>query len=141
MNETTRFCPECGSEYRPEITVCPACERELVAAEEIRQGFPEPEYDNTPTVTVLETGDLGTLELARSLLAEAGIGCSIRNERMLGLFPALQAGSTVTQRFRSAELQVTERNAARARALLEELEHAELVDFPADDDPEADEQP
>lgn len=134
MNDTTRFCPECGGEYRPEITVCPTCERELVGAEEIRRELPEPEHDNTPTVTVLETGDLGTLELARSLLAEAGIGCSVRNERMLGLFPAMQAGSSVTQRFRSAELQVTEKNADRARALLAELENAELVDFPADDD-------
>ena len=130
MTEQARYCPSCGGEFRPEIASCPECEQTLLSAEEMQRRFPEEHHDIGPAVTVLATPDLGILELARSMLTEEGIGCSVRNERMLGLFPALQSASAATQRFRTAELQVTERNAARARQILSGIEDAEIVSEP-----------
>lgn len=113
------ICPECGSEYRDGIYRCPECEIELVSAAQYEAIHPPAERDDSPSVTVFEARDLGSLELARGLLEEAGIGCAVRNERMLGLWPAPFGGS---ERFRRAELQVTQRNEQRARELLADLQ-------------------
>lgn len=112
------ICPECGSEYREGIYRCPECELELVSRAQYEADQPAAAFDDSPAVTVLEVSDLGTLELARSLLLEAGIGSAVRNERMLGLWPAPFGGD---ERFRRAELQVTQRNEARAREVLAPL--------------------
>jgi hypothetical protein len=124
MSEPTFYCASCGSEFRPTVTTCPECEQQLISAAEYHRRFPEPDRDDSPSVTVFDTADLGTLELAKSLLESAGIACSVRNERMLGLFPTLQGGPMVAQRFRTAEVQVTEHNEERARAVLDAMEDA-----------------
>lgn len=125
------ICPECASEYRDGIFRCPECELELVTAAEYDVLHPPPERDDSPAVTVFEANDIGSLELARSLLHEAGIGSSVRNERMLGLLPLPFGGSDTRQR--PAELQVTERNEQRAREVLEPLLHPFELEDGADE--------
>jgi len=129
------ICPECGGEYREGIYRCPECEVELVTPERYEQLNADPERDDSPAVTVFEAADIGTIELARSILEEAGIGCSIKNERMLGLFPAFSGEASMPPRFRTAEIQVTERNELRARRLLEPLLAGDVdLELPADVD-------
>lgn len=109
------ICPECAAEYREGIYRCPECEVELSSAAQYEALHPTPPRDDTPAVTVFESSDLGSIELARALLRDAGIGCAVRNERTLGLLPAPFGGG---ERLRRAELQVTQRNERRAREVL-----------------------
>jgi hypothetical protein len=73
-------------------------------------------------VVVFRTADLGSLALARSLLEEAGIPCSVRNERTLGLLPGSLLGPMLETDFRTADLEVLESAAAKAREALEGLD-------------------
>lgn len=125
------ICPECGSEYRDGIFRCPECEVELVTHERYEAMHPGAARDDSPAVTVFEVGDMGTLELARALLADAGIGCSVRNERTLGFMPA--PFGAPGERSRCAEIQVTERNERRAREVLEPLLHPFELEDGADE--------
>ncbi len=98
------FCPKCRTEYKEGITVCADCGTQLVAE------LP-PEPPETPElVTVLTTGDLSSVALAKSILEEAQIQYVAKNE--IGM-EQLAVGPV--------EIQVDRRDQEQARQLLEGL--------------------
>ena len=111
------FCPNCRTEYRAGITKCADCGTELVA-----ELPPEPP-DTSGPVTVLETGSLAVLELAKSMLDEAGIRYIAKGELPMA---QLAVGPV--------EIQVSPEDEDEARELLEDLEKGRIGDFEAGDD-------
>ena len=63
------YCPQCLAEYREGFTECADC-RVCLAAGPLPQPTRQPEVE---FVTVLESSDLGALNLAKASLEEAGI--------------------------------------------------------------------
>ena len=115
-----RYCPECRGEFRDEIIVCPDCEVALVAEWALEQD--ESKYDHGPPVTVLETGDVAALAVAKALLEEAGIPYAVWNERAIEIFPGADSGSALRDRHGDAEVQVPSGHASQAREILSQLE-------------------
>ena len=115
-----RYCPECRGEFRDEIILCPDCEVALVAEWALERE--EEDSDHGPPVTVLSTGDVAALAVAKSLLEEAEIPYAVWNERAIEVFPGSDGGSVLRDRHGDAELQVPSAFAAQAQALLEQLE-------------------
>ncbi len=99
------FCPQCGAEYREELSQCRECGGVLVPA--LRSGE-APEW--AEFVTVLLTRDHSELAIAKSLLEGAGIPFFARNEEVESL---IAAGPI--------ELQVRPEDEAEARDLLREV--------------------
>lgn len=114
-----RYCPECRGEFRDEIISCPDCEVTLVAEWALERSAEEPNHD--PPVTVLETGDLAALALAKSVLEEAEIPYAVWNERAIEVFPGSDSGSVLRDRHGGAQLQVPTVHEKRAREILEIL--------------------
>ena len=77
------FCPTCGCEYNPGITVCADCGIPLIA-----ELPPPPQLDlgDLDLVTVLSTPNAGEIALVRSLLEEADIPFMVKNEGVQDLF-------------------------------------------------------
>ncbi len=98
------FCPKCRTEYKEGITVCADCGTALVAM------LPPELPENPELVTVLTTGDLSTVALAKSILEEAGIAYVAKGE-----FPMEQLAVG------PAEIQVDQEDQAQARILLKGL--------------------
>ena len=118
------FCPNCRSEYQDGIIVCADCGAELIPVL-------SPIDESSEMVTVLETGDLSTVVLAKSILDEAEIPYFAKGEIPL---EQLAVGPV--------EIQVDRRDGVQARELLEGLAdggtredlHDTGEDEPADDD-------
>ena len=115
-----RYCPECRGEFRDEIITCPDCDVALVAEWALKTE--DGEQDHGPPVTVLATGDLAALAVAKSLLEEAEIPYAVWNERAIEVFPGSDSGSVLRDRHGDAELQVPSACADQAREILEQLE-------------------
>lgn len=98
------FCPNCGAEYRAGITVCADCNIPLVPDP------PPPFEEESVLTTVLETGDLAVVALAKSMLDEAGIKYVAKGELPL---EQLAVGPV--------QIQVDKDDAAVARDLLSDL--------------------
>jgi hypothetical protein len=98
------FCPKCRTEYKEGITVCADCGTPLV--EELPPEVQEP----AELVTVLITGDLSTVALAKSILEDAQIPCVAKGE-----YPMEQLAVG------PVEIQVDRRDREQARELLEGL--------------------
>ncbi len=98
------FCPKCRTEYKEGITVCADCGTPLV--EKLPPEMPEA----AELVTVLSTGDLSSVALAKSILEEAQIPYIAKGEYPL---EQLAVGPV--------EIQVDRRDRAQARELLEGL--------------------
>jgi len=116
----SRYCPECRGEFRDEIILCSDCEVPLVAEWALVRD--DPVHDHNPPVTVLETGDVTALAVAKSLLEEAEIPCAVWNERAIEVFPGSDGGSVLRDRHGNAELQVPSAYADQAREILDRLE-------------------
>ena len=97
------FCPNCRTEYKEGFTVCADCGAALL---------PElpPLDENSEMVTVLETGDLSAVVLAKSILDEAEIPYLAKGEIPM---EQLSVGPV--------EIQVDRRDSGQARELLESL--------------------
>jgi hypothetical protein len=98
------FCPKCRTEYKEGITVCADCGTQLVAE------LPPQEPEKSEMVTVLTTGDLSAVALAKSILEEAEIPFNAKGE--FGM-EQLAVGPV--------EIQVERRDHNQARQLLEGL--------------------
>ena len=98
------FCPKCITEYNEGIKVCADCGTTLVD-----QLPPEPP-NNAELVTVLTSGDLSVIALAKSILEEAEIPFVAKGE-----FPMEQLAVG------PAEIQVDQENQTEARNLLKNL--------------------
>ena len=97
------FCPNCRTEYRKGITVCADCGAKLV--EQL-----SPEVDDRELITVLETGDLAVVALAKSMLEEGGIDYAVKGELPM---EQLSVGPV--------EIQVDKKDEAEASELLGDL--------------------
>ena len=98
------FCPKCRTEYKEGFTVCADCGAQLV------EELPPEEPDFPELVTVLSTGDLSTVALAKSILDEAEIPFIAKGE-----FPMEQLAVG------PVEIQVDRNDQEQARQLLEGL--------------------
>jgi hypothetical protein len=98
------FCPKCRTEYKEGITVCADCGTPLV--DKLPPKMPE----LSELVTVLSTGDLSSVALAKSILDEAGISYLAKGE-----YPMEQLAVG------PVEIQVDRQDQAQARELLEGL--------------------
>ncbi|NUM52956.1 MAG: DUF2007 domain-containing protein [Candidatus Hydrogenedentes bacterium] len=77
------FCPGCGAEFDPGVTMCGECQVELVE----EQPDMEPHFQDS--VCVFETDDKGEIALAESLLQGADIPYVVQNamgQNILGLY-------------------------------------------------------
>ena len=111
------FCPNCRTEYRQGITVCADCGAKLV--EQLT-----PDVDDRDLMTVLETGDLAVVALAKSMLEEAGIDYAVKGELPM---QQLSVGPV--------EIQVDKDHEAEASELLADLVVGKLpADAQEDDD-------
>ena len=129
LDQRKMFCPECRGEYVEGIRQCDACGVDLV------ESLTEPAHDNRPLVTVFKTPDPALVPVIHSLLQDAGIPYTIRNEEILGLFPATAVGLAIDPRSKGAEVQVPADRADEAKRLLEDLtSDAVAVDDGSEDD-------
>jgi putative acetyltransferase len=126
------FCPQCRSEYRPGFTECSECHVPLVAVLPPESAVPaEPD---ARIVTVYRTGDSALIALARSLLDSAGIPNEAKGEGVQDFFALGRVANNFNIVVGPVDIQVEEKDAKEAAALLKDLE-ANAVEL-ADDDRE-----
>jgi hypothetical protein len=100
------FCPVCGEEYREGFSECSECNVPLVARLPLPESCEPTADEDLNWVTVLYTGDLSLVSIARSLLDGEGI-------------PYLASGEALAEA--SVRLQVRKEDEEEVRRLLEEL--------------------
>jgi len=105
------FCPKCRTEYNEGITVCADCGAQLVVE------LPPLKPETPELVTVLSTGDLSSVALAKSILEEAEISFIAKGE--FGM-EQLAVGPV--------EIQVNHKDQKQARRLLMALAEGRSVD-------------
>lgn len=104
------YCPECGGEYREGFTECADCGGALV------ENLPKPQaHPDFELVTVLNHPDPAVIALAESLLIDAGIPYTKKNDFVQDL---LGAGRFATP----VHLQVSQERAEAALEILERIE-------------------
>jgi hypothetical protein len=108
------FCPDCGAEYRPEITECAECQVRLVSSLPAEEA-PTPDAKIVP---VFRTTDAMMLPIVTSLIESAGIEYFVQGEEALGLIPVGSAGSAVSRASLGAIVHVHEEDAASVREIL-----------------------
>jgi putative acetyltransferase len=114
------FCPECRSEYREGFTKCAECGVPLVDVLPDSTGLvTEPD---ARIVTVYRTGDAALIALARSLLESAGIQYEAKGEGIQDFFAMGRVANSFNIVVGPVEIQVEERDAEEAAALLKDLE-------------------
>ena len=117
------YCPECRSEFRDEIEVCPDCEIALVA-----ELPPEPEFSEEDLVLIRETADVAVLPVIKSLLRAAEIPFFVQGDEAMGVLPVGKiglGGMTSKGHGLSAGILVPRDREEEARALLTELPEVE----------------
>ncbi len=111
------FCPQCRVEYEPGFTRCADCEVSLV------DRLPEDPSSDGPQdvklVTVAESADSAFLVVAKSILDGAGIPCCAIGDRAQELIGWGRFGTGFNIAVGPVRIQVPERYADEARALLE----------------------
>ena len=125
------YCPECGSEYREGFLECADCQIPLTAELPAEETGPLPDLE---LVTVMSVEDPGRLALAESLLMEAEIPYAKKNEQVQDLFAGGRLFSNPV--VGPILVQVSAEHAEEARALLDDLDSAEVDYSFYDDDPE-----
>ena len=113
------FCPSCRGEFRPEITICPECDVELVAEAPAPVESSEGEY-----VEVFETSDSALLPVIQGLLRSAEIPFETFGDEALAVYPVGRFGAGgISEGGHGlvAKIMVTRDREAEARALLDEL--------------------
>lgn len=81
-NKKTMFCPKCGSEYKPEYTMCGDCGVQLVS--ELSPST-EPVLENIEFEDILSTNNPGDVAIIKSLLDGEGITYIIQGEHVAPL--------------------------------------------------------
>jgi hypothetical protein len=109
------YCPECGTEYRAEFTVCADCGVPLVAQKPEEIGHGDLELD---LVTVFEASDPVLIASAKEILDEAGIPFYLSGEEIL----LVRIGMLAPPIDPWCRVQVTADRQEEARILLQEIE-------------------
>ena len=110
------FCPSCGAEYKPEVSVCATCEEPLVA-----DLPPAPEHPDVKLVPVFRTTNAAVLPVVKSLLDSAGIEYFVQGEGALGLLPIGPMGAVVSRATLAAIVHVKQEDAESVKEVLGEL--------------------
>ena len=124
------YCPECGLEYQEAVSLCSECG---VALEVDPPPAPaEPTSEWIDLETVLETGDVTLLLVARSLLEAEGVPCFARGEQLQEFLGWGRLPSGVNLVAGPVQLQVPRERSHEARQLLRAVEAATLEEPPED---------
>ena len=110
------FCPRCEEEFGWDVMICPRCDVETV--DRLPAPTPAPDAELVP---VMSTGDAGLIAVAKSLLEAEGIDYLLRGDGLQDLF-GLGRITAYSYAMGPAEFQVRAEDAARARALLQDLQ-------------------
>ena len=108
------FCPECRLEYLDHVTICPDCNRALVACPQSEQS---PGFEFHDLVTVYATGNAAQLLVAKSLMEAAEIAFYVKGDQLADITGRLGFNPAVGD----YEVQVREEDAAVAREILATL--------------------
>jgi hypothetical protein len=111
------FCPDCGAEYRSEITTCADCGVPLVHALPAEE-LPDPDAKLVP---VFRTTDPTALPVVTSLLESAGIEYYVQGGEALGLIPLGPMGSAVSRASLGAIVHVHDEDAESVREMLADV--------------------
>lgn len=106
------YCPECGGEFRSDITQCPDCEVTLTPT-------PPSEDHSQDMVRVYRSADAALLPVLRSVLDASGIPSIVQGGEAAGLFPLGSAGGGEDNRYLGAVVLVPADHADEARELLQ----------------------
>jgi Putative prokaryotic signal transducing protein len=117
-----KYCPNCGEKYKWYEAECPACR--VALAEIPRDQQPSPE---TALVSVLVTEQPALLPLAQIALEQDGIEYMVQNRGLSDQIIGHRSTMAVGQSKAPLEVLVRTEDAARARALLDELQSAGAV--------------
>jgi putative acetyltransferase len=126
------FCPNCRSEYRPGFTQCSECNVPLLDTLPAESAAAVAEPD-ARIVTVYRTSDQALIALAQSLLESAGIDYVAKGEGVQDFFAMGRVANNFNIVVGPVEIQVEEKDAAEAAALLKDLE-TNIVELPDDDE-------
>lgn len=124
------FCPQCGAEYREEITLCSDCGVTLVAEQPVLDGESDDDL-----VDVFNTSDVSLLPVLKSVLEAAGIPFFVQGDEALGVLPVGRIGAggiSASGHGLAATVLVPRDHQAEAEALLESFSQ------PADAEPQED---
>lgn len=109
------FCPECGGEFKPEISTCPECEVDLEVTEPVADS-------GNAMVRVYRSADASLLPVIQSLLEASAIPVTIQGGETAGLFPFGPVGGGSDDRYLGAVILVPEDRADEAKELLTTFE-------------------
>ncbi|MDY6915087.1 MAG: DUF2007 domain-containing protein [Candidatus Cloacimonadota bacterium] len=104
------ICLKCGKIYKDSVKRCPDCDIPLFD-----------ENKKTRLVTVLQTGDPGTIAIAKSILDEANIPYYIANEHIQDLIGIGRFGYGFNPLSGPTRIKVGEEDAEVAQKLLDKL--------------------
>ena len=109
------FCPKCKYEYIEGVKTCSTCGAGLVN-ELPKEG--QISYEYVELVTLFETGDLGLIGVAKSILDDAGIRYFAKGEDTLNILVMSVGFNPI---FRKVQLQVSKNDEEVAKELLKDL--------------------
>lgn len=104
------ICLKCGKMYNSDVKRCPECNVPLFD-----------ENKETELVTVLQTGDAGTIAIAKSILEDADIPYYVVNEHIQDLIGIGRLGYGFNPLSGPPGIKVSEEDAEVAEQLLEKL--------------------
>lgn len=116
-------CPQCGAEFVSGVANCPDCEVALVTDVPL-----EPSSEPVEWANALEAGDPALLAAAESLLIEAGIPFTKRNEQLQDLFAWGRIGTGFNPVVGPVGIDVPAERVEEARELLASLEEYPGID-------------
>jgi hypothetical protein len=129
------FCPKCGAEYREGFYRCVDCEVDLV---DEAPDLPSAAEATEHYVTVMRAGDPALLLMAKSLLQDAGIAFSAKDEGLQDLFAAGRLGTGFNPLVGPAEIQVSSSDEEVAREVLRDLERGTTMEEETADEEDGD---
>lgn len=111
------FCPNCGFEYGEGSTVCSRCNVPLAKEPPDQTGSEFVKF-----VTVYETGDPGFIAFAKSVFESEDIRYFFKGEGIQDLFAGGRLGAGYNPVIGPVQIQVDEKDAEKARELLNQIE-------------------
>lgn len=118
------YCPHCNREHDNGVSICPICKTPLT-----NDKADSDRTRNIKFVTVYEAGDPAFLAFAKSILESEGIAYYFKGEGLQDLEGAGRLGTGFNPLFGPVQIQVDEKDAQKARELLEQIERNK-VDLP-----------
>jgi len=113
------YCPRCGRRHPSGVEICPDCRVALV--EHASGDEPSPDADDLDLVTVVRTGNLAIISLAKSILESADLPFMTKGEGLQDLLGAGRLGSGYNMVFGPVEILVRAGDVDEAEELLADL--------------------